>query len=128
MLLFFNLLEWESQVVECFWLFFFISLPTSDCHFDITKKMKTDSSLKWRLTRSLKTIRRLKVKILTICKMNCESGGVVEWVTRQTSNLRITSRMGSNPVRGKPLFPWARNFTLIAQYWLAPGTDLRVFI
>jgi len=21
------------------------------------------------------------------------------------------------------LFPWARNFTLIAQYWLVPGTD-----
>jgi hypothetical protein len=35
---------------------------------------------------------------------------------RVTSNLMIVSRMGSNPVRCKPLFPWARNFTLIAQY------------
>jgi hypothetical protein len=26
--------------------------------------------------------------------------------------------VGSNLVRGKPLFPWARYFTLIAQYWL----------
>ena len=34
--------------------------------------------------------------------------------------------MGSNPVRGKPLFPRARNFTLIAQYWLVPGPDLRL--
>ena len=32
-------------------------------------------------------------------------GGVVEWLTRRTSNLRISSRMGSNPVRDKPLFP-----------------------
>ena len=32
-------------------------------------------------------------------------GGVVEWITRRTSNLRIASRMGSNPVRDKPLFP-----------------------
>ena len=28
------------------------------------------------------------------------------------------SRMGSNSVRDKQLFPWARNLTLIAQYWL----------
>ena len=49
------------------------------------------------------------------CKINI-SDGVVEWLTHQTSNIRITSRMGSYPVRGKPLFPLARNFTLIAQY------------
>ena len=37
----------------------------------------------------------------------------------QTSNLRIASCMGSNQVRGKLLFPWAKNFTPIAQYcWL----------
>jgi hypothetical protein len=42
--------------------------------------------------------------------------------------VRITSRMGSNPVRGKSLFPWARNFTLIAQYWLVPGTDSTVCV
>ena len=40
------------------------------------------------------------------------------------SNLRITSRMGSNSVRDKPLFPRARNFTLIAAicwlYYLVP--------
>ena len=42
------------------------------------------------------------------------SGGMVELLTRRTSNLRIDSRMGSNPVMDKPLFPWARNFTLIA--------------
>ena len=33
------------------------------------------------------------------------SGGVIEWLTRRTSNLRIASRMGSNPVMDKPLFP-----------------------
>ena len=36
--------------------------------------------------------------------------------------------MGSNPVRVKSMFPRARNFTLIAQYWLVPGTDSRVSI
>ena len=56
------------------------------------------------------------------------SGGMVEWLTCQTSNLRIASRMGSNRVREKPLFPWARNCTLIAQYWLVPGMDSRVFL
>jgi hypothetical protein len=30
--------------------------------------------------------------------------------------------MGSNPVMGKSLFPCARNFTLIAQYWFIPGS------
>jgi hypothetical protein len=34
----------------------------------------------------------------------------------------------SNPVRGKLLFPCARNFTLTAKYWLVPGTDLSVSI
>jgi hypothetical protein len=33
------------------------------------------------------------------------NGGVVEWLTRRTSNLRIADRVGSNHVRGKPLFP-----------------------
>ena len=51
-----------------------------------------------------------------------------EWLTCRTSNLRIASRMCSNHVRDKPLFPWARNFTIIAQYWLGPGTDSRVFL
>ena len=36
---------------------------------------------------------------------NTVSGGVVERLTRQTRNLRIASRMGSNPVRDKSLFP-----------------------
>ena len=30
--------------------------------------------------------------------------GVVDWLTRRISNLRIASRMGSNPVRDKLLF------------------------
>jgi hypothetical protein len=51
------------------------------------------------------------------------SGGMAEWLTLRTSNLMIASRMGSNPVRGKSLIPWARKFTLIAQNWLVPGTD-----
>ena len=55
------------------------------------------------------------------------SGGVVEWITRRTGNVKIGNRMGSNPVRGKTLFPLARMFTLIAQYWLVPGTNLKVF-
>jgi len=25
-----------------------------------------------------------------------------------------------------PMFPWARNFSLIAEYWLFPDTDSRV--
>jgi hypothetical protein len=38
---------------------------------------------------------------------------LVEWLMGRTSNLRIANREGSNPVRGKPLFPLARNFTLV---------------
>jgi hypothetical protein len=34
--------------------------------------------------------------------------------------------MGSNHVTDKSLFPWARNFTLIAQYCLVPGMYLKV--
>ena len=62
------------------------------------------------------------------CNYMYLGGGVFEWITCQTSIQMITSSMGSNPVRGKLLFPWARNFILIAQYWLVPGTDLRVFL
>jgi len=29
----------------------------------------------------------------------------------------------SEPYQRLTLFPWARNFNLIAQYWLVPGTD-----
>jgi hypothetical protein len=40
------------------------------------------------------------------------------WIFRrfykQLSYLRITGRVGSNPVRSKLLFPWVRNFTLFA--------------
>jgi hypothetical protein len=52
---------------------------------------------------------------------------MAEWLTCPANNLRIAGCMGSNPVRGKLLFPQARNFTLIAKYWLVQGTDLRVF-
>ena len=31
-------------------------------------------------------------------------GGVVKWLKRRISNLRIASYMSSNPVRDKPLF------------------------
>ena len=31
--------------------------------------------------------------------------GMVKWLMRRTSNLRIASRMGPNPVRDKSLFP-----------------------
>jgi hypothetical protein len=41
-------------------------------------------------------------------------GGVAVWLMRWTSNLRIADRVGSNPIRGKPLFPRARNFTFIS--------------
>ena len=43
-----------------------------------------------------------------------------------TNNLKIPSCMSSNPVRDKQLFPSARNFTLIAQYWFVPGMDSKV--
>jgi hypothetical protein len=40
---------------------------------------------------------------------------IIEWwrgrVVNATSNLRIADRIGSNPVKSKPLFPWSRNFT-----------------
>ena len=43
--------------------------------------------------------------IISINKVTSLSDGVVEWLKRRTSNLRIASFMGSNPVRDKPLFP-----------------------
>jgi hypothetical protein len=54
-------------------------------------------------------------------------GGVAKWLTCWISNLRIAGPVGSNPVRGKPMFPLATNFKFIAQYWLVLGTDLEVF-
>jgi hypothetical protein len=50
---------------------------------------------------------------------------ISERLTRRTIYLKITRRVGSNPVQGKPLSPWVRNFTLIA--YLVPRTDLKVF-
>ena len=44
-------------------------------------------------------------------------------ITHQTSNLKITSRMGSNPAGTSRCY-----FTPIAQHWLVPGTDSRVFL
>ena len=44
-------------------------------------------------------------KNLLIFIIISRSGGLVEWLMCRTINLRIASRMGSNPVRGKPLFP-----------------------
>ena len=51
-------------------------------------------------------------------------GGEAEWSTCQTSNLRIASRMGSNPISDKPLFFFSKKlYTHFAQYWLVPWTD-----
>ena len=38
----------------------------------------------------------------------------------------LASHIGFYPVRGKLLFIWVRNFTLITQYCLFPGMDLRL--
>jgi hypothetical protein len=40
-----------------------------------------------------------------IMTLNKNNGGVAERLTRRISNLRIAGRVGSNPVRGKRLFP-----------------------
>ena len=55
-----------------------------------------------------------------------DGGSMVEWLTRRTSNLRIASCIGSDPVRDNLLFPCARNLHLtpIFPYWLFPGTGL----
>ena len=56
-------------------------------------------------------------------------GHVVKCLTYQTSNLRIASHIGSNPVRGKLVSCFLeQETTLIAQYWLVPGTGSRVSI
>ena len=36
---------------------------------------------------------------------NNEDGGMVEWLTHWTSNVRITSHMSLNPISSEPLFP-----------------------
>ena len=54
---------------------------------------------------------------------------MVELLTYSTINLWIAGNIGSNPIKGKPLFPLARIFTFIAQhYWLVLGTDLKVYV
>ena len=45
------------------------------------------------------------VKCILVLKQVVLSVGVVNWLASRTSNLRIASRMGSNLVRDKPLFP-----------------------
>jgi hypothetical protein len=45
-----------------------------------------------------------------------KSGGMVMWLMNLISYLRFAGSMGSNPDKGKPLFPLARDFILIAQY------------
>ena len=65
-------------------------------------------------------VKKCKFAILVcIHVLNMVKGsGMVKWLTCQISNLRINSHMGSNEVTCKPLFPWASNLTLLAQYWL----------
>ena len=41
---------------------------------------------------------------LLYCSNELFCAGMAEWLMHQTSNLRIASRMGSIPVRGKSLF------------------------
>jgi hypothetical protein len=53
---------------------------------------------------------------------------MAKWITRQTINQRTAICASSNPIRGKLLFPLAKNYTLITQYWLVPETDLRMFL
>jgi len=40
------------------------------------------------------------------------------WVARLTRNVEV---VGSSPIKGPRCFLGARNFTLIAKYWLVPG-------
>jgi hypothetical protein len=46
-----------------------------------------------------------KHNIIMLEEQLAESSGVAEWLTSQTSNVRIADHVGSNPVRAKPLFP-----------------------
>jgi hypothetical protein len=39
---------------------------------------------------------------------------MVQWLTRQTSNLTIAGRVGSNQVSGKSFLLLENNFTIIA--------------
>ena len=42
---------------------------------------------------------------------NSIRGGLAQGVARPTRNVEV---VGSSPIKGPPLFPWERNFTLIA--------------
>ena len=46
------------------------------------------------------------------------------WVARLTRWIPVSREF--EPHHRPPLFPLERNFTLIAQYWLVPGTDSSV--
>mgnify|MGYP007091384092 CR=1 FL=1 len=56
----------------------------------------------------------------------CQSwvrGGMAQWVARLTRDWWIPVSREFEPHQRTLLFPWARNFTLIAYYWFVPGTD-----
>ena len=48
------------------------------------------------------------------CMSNITRGSVVQWVARLTHDLCIPVSHEFKPHQRTPLFPWARNFTLIA--------------
>ena len=52
--------------------------------------------------------------------------GVAQWVACLTRTRWMPVSREFEPQQRSPLFPWARNFTLIAKYWLVPGTDSSV--
>ena len=50
--------------------------------------------------------------------------GVAQWVARLTHDRWIPVSCEFEHHQRPLLFHWARNLTLIASYWLVPGTDL----
>ena len=70
------------------------------------------ASLKVYTSENLRTVVRVETTkcIITALhnsaiKLCLNYKTLVEWLTCLTGNLRIVSRIGSNPVRDKPLFP-----------------------
>ena len=95
-------------------------LPPTVCYLELTNTVQVsyEETWLWPYEGFKHTVSQLRGRLL--------SDSMAELLTHQTSNFRIASRMGSNPVRGKLLFLWVKNFTLIAQFWLVPEMDSRV--
>ena len=91
---------------------------------EIGDEVKQFIRTKKRTVNPQKIIKMQCVLGLVVCQVHWRFsvaqtwGGVAKRVARLTRNVEV---LGSSPIKGPRCFP--ETFTLIALYWLVPGTD-----